>query len=237
VWRSVEDRVEEAAPAPVEPPRPLPPEAEVFVDLIRAAGAQPVVEHGVLLGEVLGLEVVRVVLDDLGADLQVGVGRLDREAQRLLHGDRPPGDALAEAVRAVRQRRRADAPAHQVNQLAAERWLRAVLCAHPEQVAARTLAPAPPPAPRRSLRTPMPAAATGEDADGRAVVVVCSTGIDLDLVPTAADARLLDGRGARLVLAVPEGDDHPVTRELAAALHEPAEVIPIVGDWKALSVA
>jgi hypothetical protein len=55
---------------------------------------------------------------------------------------------------------------------------------------------------------------------------VCSAGIDLDLVPFAADARdALGGPDTRLLLAVPEGDDHPVTRELAARLAVPAEVV------------
>ena len=56
------------------------------------------------------------------------------------------------------------------------------------------------------------------------MVVVTSTGIDLDLVPTAADLRLAHAPGARLVLAVPERDAHPVTRRLAGELVEPAEV-------------
>ena len=60
------------------------------------------------------------------------------------------------------------------------------------------------------------------------MVVVCSAGIDLDLVPFAADARdALGGPDARLLLAVPERDDHPVTRELAARLAVPAEVVPV----------
>jgi hypothetical protein len=58
-------------------------------------------------------------------------------------------------------------------------------------------------------------------------VVVCSIGIDPDLVPTAADARLVDGRGARLVLAVAARDAHPVTVALAAALAQPAEIVPV----------
>jgi hypothetical protein len=58
--------------------------------------------------------------------------------------------------------------------------------------------------------------------------VVCSAGIDLDLVPFAADARdAVAEAGARLLLAVPEGDDHPVTRELAARLAVPADVVPV----------
>jgi hypothetical protein len=63
--------------------------------------------------------------------------------------------------------------------------------------------------------------------------VVCSVGVDTALVPLATDARLADGRNPRLVLAVPEGDDHPVTRRLAAALVEPAEVVTVPADWRA----
>ena len=57
-------------------------------------------------------------------------------------------------------------------------------------------------------------------------------GIDLGLVPMAADLRLAHAPGARLVLVVPERDAHPVTRRLAAALVEPAEVVALPGDWR-----
>ena len=76
-------------------------------------------------------------------------------------------------------------------------------------------------------RTPWPAAATGVAADGSPLVVVCSVGVDLDLVPAAADARLVDGRAARLVLAVPPRDRHPVTEALAGALAQPADVVAV----------
>ena len=83
--------------------------------------------------------------------------------------------------------------------------------------------PADQPARRRAR-----ASRSASTADGAPVVVVCSVGIDLDLVPFAADARhALAGPDARLVLAVPERDVHPVTRELAARLAEPAEVVPV----------
>ena len=55
-------------------------------------------EHGVLLGEVDGLEVCRVVLVDGVAHLEVGVGRHDREAFALMHGDVPPAEALVGVV-------------------------------------------------------------------------------------------------------------------------------------------
>jgi len=43
---------------------------------------------------------------------------------------------------------------------------------------------------------------------------------------------LLLDPGARLLLAVPERDDHPVTRALAAQLRSPAEVVAVSGDWR-----
>jgi hypothetical protein len=237
VWVAAGDELTRAAPEPLPAPAPLAPELEPYVKMVRAAGADPVVEHGVLIGEVLGLEVVRIVAGEMGIDVQVGVGKHDREAQRLVHGDRSPIDALADAVRAVRERRVPDAAAHPANQLAAERWLRRVVIAEPAIVGAARLEAVAPPRLRDDLRVPNPAPAAGEDPDGRAVVVVCSTGIDLALVPSAVDSRDLDGRGARLALVVPEGDDHPVTRDLAAALAEPAEIVTVPRDWRSRSVS
>ena len=52
-------------------------------------------------------------------------------------------------------------------------------------------------------------------ADGRSVVVAASIGVDLDLVPAAADARLAHAPDARLVLALPQRDALAVTRRLA----------------------
>ena len=235
VWRRDDREIAPAEPVPLPPDPPAPPEAAAMVDVIRGAGAEPVVEHGVLVAEVLGLEVARVVVTGGEPHLEVGVGKHDREAQRLIHGDRAPVEALGAAVRAVRERRRADAPAHQVNLVAAERWLRAVLVARPELAGAVRLEGVAPPFPRSDLRQRAVAPAVGEDTDGRPVVVVCSTGIHVDLVPTAADVRLRDMPDARLVLVVPEGDDHPVTRDLATALAQPADVMTVERNWKALS--
>ncbi|HLI53127.1 MAG TPA: hypothetical protein VKU88_02285, partial [Acidimicrobiales bacterium] len=68
---------------------------------------------------------------------------------------------------------------------------------------------------------------------GAGAIVVASVGVDPDLVPAAADARLLHGSDLPLVLVVPEGDDHPVTRGLAAALRPPAMVVTVPRDWAA----
>ena len=64
------------------------------------------------------------------------------------------------------------------------------------------------------------------------MVVVCSVGIDLDVVPTAADARVLNNPDARVVIVVPERDDHHATRRLAERLIGPAEVIGLSGEWR-----
>ena len=83
------------------------PSADVLglsADIV-AAGADPVVEHGILRGEVRGLEIVRVELFDGAPELRVGVGDFDREAFGLLHGAQPKMDAIAEVVSIVTEQR------------------------------------------------------------------------------------------------------------------------------------
>ncbi len=77
----------------------------------------------------------------------------------------------------------------------------------------------------------------GVDASGRELVVVCSVGVDLDLVPTAADCRLLycSRPDVPLVLLLPAGDDLPVTRRLAGMLASPAHVVTVSRDWESLA--
>ena len=67
---------------------------EMFADFIKSAGAEVVREHGVISGEVCGLEVCRVVratsageIDGTSeSELEIGVGAHDRETFKLLHG-------------------------------------------------------------------------------------------------------------------------------------------------------
>lgn len=226
---------------PVEPeafpPVPSPSEAALaYAAQLESAGCDVVIEHGSVIGEVLGLEVARVVEPaDQAPRLEVGVGRHDREAFAVIHGDVPLDAALTSVVDTVRQNRRADAPAHALHRLAAERWLRRIVVADPTIAGAFRLAPAEGPMPRPNVKDPWPAVATGQDADGSPAVVVCSVGIDLDLVPYAADARLEHAGGeGRVVLVLPERDDHPVTRQLASALRRPAQIVTVVDDWRSL---
>ena len=236
----------EAAPPAGRAPAPAPAD---LVDLLIDAGLEIVVEGGMVRGEVNGLEVARIVHGHTTAGepideprLEVGVGKADRELTAMVHSGLPAVEQLARVTEIVRSHRRPDAPRHPLNQLVPDRWLRAVLCRAPELIGLATLRPAEGARPRPNLTERDVALAVGEDTAGDPVVVACSVGIALDLVPTAADGRLtIDADGgmhadtppSRLLLAVPERDDHPGTRRLAARLRSPATVAPVPGDWRA----
>lgn len=221
--------VEAAAPEPVAVPAPSTEEQRL---LLEQSGVDVVIEEGDVLGEVLGLEIARVVVDDDGTSrLEVGVGRFDREAFALLHGDLSPPEALARAIEEVGAVRRPDAEPHPINRVARERWLRHHLIAHPDLVGADTLRAADATRPRAGLRDATIAVAVGERGDGSSVVVAASVGVDLEAVPDAADARLRHAPDADLIVVVPPRDDHPITRDLAAMLARPAEVVTVDGPW------
>lgn len=234
VWRVVGADVEPAAPAaPAPDPAPA-PEAELYRPLLVEAGLEPVVEGGHLIGELRGLEVARVVVDEDGsAHVEAGVGRFDREVGAMMFAQLAETDALARAVEFVARHRVAGAPRHPLNQLVPDRWLRSVLLADPGRVGATELRPVGSAIPRSSLREGGVATAVGTGLDGRPLVVTCSTGVDLELVPSAADDRLTHHPDARLVLAVPARDALAVTTELAAHLRSPAEVVTVADDWAA----
>lgn len=234
VW-SIQGRdVVAAEPQALIPDPPLDPRAEPFRDLIVQAGADPVVEHGHLLGEVRGLEVARVVIEPEGAHIEIGVGKHDRELQRMMRGDAPSVEDLFGVVRAVLERRRSGGEGHDAYHLAPERWLRSVVVRHPQLVGATWLEPVASPVARDDLRRPAPAPAAGVDSHGSPLLVVCSYGVDVDLVPAAADARAADERDPRLLICVPEADDHRFTHDLAGALAEPAEVVTVPPHWRSL---
>jgi hypothetical protein len=208
---------------------PIPPQLADLIDLIIDAGADPVVEHGVLTGEVAGLEVLRAVVDPFTGEpkLEVGLGNHDRDANQLVFGNVPPVDAIASVVESVRAHREVGAPPHALNRVATSRLLRHRLLGDPSLVGALDLVGAPPPVPSEDRNAPGPAVATGRVPNGDAIVVVCSVGIDLDLVPFAADARLALDPEARLVLALPARDVHPVTQRMVDRLVDPAEIVAV----------
>lgn len=241
VWQVDGRRLGPASPALPPTPMSAPEGIDTLVELLRQSGLEVTEEHGVIAGELEGLEVARIVVGEVtGPRLEVGVGRNDREAFALLHGELPCAEGLAAVVEAARAHRRASLPGHPLARLAPERWLRRRVLAAPALVGAAELRPVAPIAPRRDLREVVPAVAVGRDLQGRPVVVACSVGVDLDLVPEAADVCRRDtgdetgAAGPRLVLVVPERDALPVTRHLAAALRDPAEVVAVPGDWRQL---
>lgn len=224
----------EAAPL-VAPPSPAPAHL-ALVPVIEAGGATPVVEHGVVTGEVRGLEVCRVVDDRAGghARLEVGVGVHDREAFALIHGDVPAVDALAGVVDSV-TRNRGNGGAHALDRLVPERLLRWRLERDPAAIGLDSIAPTEPPVPRPNVKDRAPCSARGRRADGSAVVIVCSVGVDLDLIPYATDARRLGesqpgvGGGdvgiAETVIVLPPRDLVPMTVELAGLLDQAVELV------------
>ena len=147
-------------------------------------------------GEVHGLEVCRVVDDPhTGAvRLEVGVGAHDREAFAILHGDVPTVEALAGVVAAVAEHRRPDGAPHPLNRLAPERLLRWRLQEQPSLLGLTDVVPIQPPVPRRSIKDRAACSALGRRDDGTEhgsdVLVVCTSGGDLDVIPYTIDARL-----------------------------------------------
>ena len=180
-----------------------------------------------LRGEVDGLEVCRVVDDPhTGAvKLEVGVGAHDREAFQLLHGDRPTEEALADVVRSVREHRSPGATRHPLNLLAQERALRARLIADPSLISASHVRPVAPPIARVNVKDAVPCVAQATIASHQ-VTVVCSTGVDLDVVPFAVDAMAACGT-AECLIVLPERDALDIQLRLAAAAPGSIAITPL----------
>ena len=154
------------------------------------------------------------------------MGKADRELTAMVHGDLTPVDQLARVVEIVRGHRRPGAPRHPLNQLVPDRWLRAVLCRNPALVGlARCARP----------KSAPPANLTERDiavAAGDGVVVACTVGISVDLVPAAADARAGSPRR-------PPDPGRPRPRRPprhpppGGPVARPAQVVAVPGDWRA----
>lgn len=227
VWQADGRLLRVGMSEPLGVSNPVKASHEQIRELIAAGGATPVVEHGVLFGETLGLEVCRVVDDEWSgsARLAVGVGAHDREAFAIMHGAIPTVEALTGVVAAVTRSRALGATQHPLGRLAAERFIRWSLEQTPNLVGAEWLVPSAPPVARVNLKDPVPCVASGADVAGCGLVVVCSSGVDLDVIPFAADARLMAGEDHRLVVVMPARDQIRVVLEVNAALLRPAQLI------------
>lgn len=224
---------------------------EMFAEFIRSAGADVVREHGVISGEVCGLEVCRVVRTvgtsangdravgelhsaseangaseaNCASELEIGVGAHDRETFKLLHGQIATTESLRKVVAEVAARRVAGAQVHPLNQLARERMLRHLVCRSPQLVGAKSLQAAQPPIARTNLKDVVPCCAVGEAETGEKLVVVFSVGVDPDVVSYGADARGQLNSSAELIFVMPTRDIVPAVERVAQMLRRPARFI------------
>jgi hypothetical protein len=192
VWH-VDDM--QLSPAVVEPHGIEVKAPDSHLDLISTisnAGAEPLVEWGVVTGEVRGLEICRVVDDELisQARIEVGIGAHDRETFALVHQDRPIEESIASVVETVSVHRRKGAPFHPYNHLAPERFARWRAMHTPTSIGFASLTPVDPPVARTNVKDSVPCVALGDDGDGNVTATVFVHGIDLDVVSFAVDAAI-----------------------------------------------
>jgi len=219
-----------ATPEPIAAAHPTPDDVAPLIDVIESTGADVVVEDGIVRAEVAGLEVARVVTGPEGSAIEVGVGRFDREAGALLHAERPTEATLVDTIRRVEAHRRTGAVSHAVNRIGRSRWLRSVVMNDLGQVGLEAATLVEPVPPRTSLLEARSAALVGHDPSGVLNLVMCSVGIDLGVVPEAADLVAVTG-AERVVLAMPERDQLPAIRDLAELLPEPTTLVSIDVPW------
>ena len=203
---------------------------EQFASMIAESGAEVVREHGVLSGEVMGLEVCRVIDDNDEARLEIGVGVHDRETFQLLHGKNATLQSLQNVVEIVGKHRAEGSEQHPLNRLGAERLLRHRIVSNPQLIGLSTAQIAEPPVKRLNVKDAVPCVAVGKDEEGHDVVVVCTASVDVDVVAFAADARLRISPKANLLIATHINNVVPALKKLANSLVEPAafvEVAPV----------
>jgi hypothetical protein len=229
VWQSEGTAVRRVEPEPIPAPLPHPEGTASFESSLAALGLDIVCEDGILRGEVAGLEVARILHGPDGAVLEAGVGRFDREAGVLLHAGRPPIEAVADAAEQVRPHRTVGAVSHAVNRLARERWLRVLIVADPALVGIDLPELVEPVPPRANLLEVVPAALLGIDGERR-VLVVCSVGVDLGLIPAIADLLAVH-RPDEVRIVVPERDRLPHLDRLVGRIPVPASVRSVPTPW------
>jgi hypothetical protein len=229
VWVSNGADVARAVAEPIPEPLPRPDDSAHLESALAELGLDVVCEDGIVRGEVAGLEVARILHGPDGPVLEAGVGRFDREAGVLLHAGRSPVDAVADAAAQVRPHRTPGAASHAVNRLARERWLRHEVIAHPATHDIDLPALVEPIPPRVNLLEVVPAALLGVDGD-RSVLLACSVGVDLGLIPALAD--LIAVHQPDLVrIVVPDRDRLPHLERLIGRLPLPTEIRTMPTPW------
>ena len=218
VWHGPAPSMSAAAPAAMPNAVAAPDSHDGPAAKLVAAGLEVVVEDGMTKGEWNGLEIVRVVGPD--AQVEVGIGRFDREIAAMMRAGAEPDASIDRALQLVRRHRVAGAPPHPLRDLVPERWVRRSVVEHPDLVGAAWLQPVPTTIAPRNLRDRQPAAALGERADGRPILAVCISGADPDVVPTALDTQRWLAPDAEVVIASVE----VAARELFVRVAEQSSV-------------
>lgn len=229
VWALEGASLRAVEPDPLGAVATCPAGLEDFERTITRAGATVVREDGILRAEVCGLEVGRVVVGAGGSTLEAGVGRFDREAGALLHVGRDPFEALAAVVAQVEPHRRPAAPPHPIGRLARGRWLRSLILETPSLAGLSDAEPVEPIPVRASLLEDVPGVLLGRDAD-RSVLVACSVGVDLGLVPEVAD-QIIRHRPDEVRLVLPPRDRVAAMDALCARLAVPVTYIDLAMPW------
>lgn len=217
IWRIDGTNLTEAV-AVAHPDLPsLGDDVMAYADTFNSAGARPVDDHGRLVAEVAGLEVARVVRDGDGqATLEVGVGQADRELHFYVHSQLSPQEAVARAVAVVAEHRNSHAPPHPLNRMARERWLRALVLDDPTLLGLSSATALAPLRPRATVLGMVPVAALGQRSDGTSVLAVFSVGVDVDVIPEAADYRLRTPEAEEVMVVIPARDHLGFVDRLAA---------------------
>ena len=216
VWHVDEKSLLPAVAEPHLPAVEADPAHRALMPLISSSGADALVEHGVVVGEVRGLEMCRVVNDSITGEarLEVGMGVNDREAFAMVHGELPTEQALRNVIEAVQVHREPGAMVHPFNQFGAERLHRWRALQAPQSIGFVELAPADPPVKRTNLKDPVPCVAKGTAKNGDQSVAVFVNGIDLDVIPFAVDAAEMHGVNS-VVIAVRQRDVTESIRRMA----------------------
>lgn len=246
---SVEVRaVDGAGSVPAEPdPMPVvlpgPMDGDALTERLRAAGLEVSLEQGEWRGELLGLEVARIVRwpietgGDGGLHIEAGVGRFDRDAAAAMHQGESPDDALQRAIRIVSEHRYPGAPPHPLSVLARSRWMRAVAVLSPATVGAADLKPVETTFATDSVREERPAGALGHTQSGDPVLVVFGAGSALEVMAVAADTRELYLPAGLLRVVLPPRDHLPMIDELATwaagSGRGPVDVVEMEPPWAA----
>lgn len=231
VWQVTDKEIAPVVPAKVTVPAADIPFDDPLVELLEAAHVDVLFEDGAVVGEVLGAEVARIMVGHDGEPrLDVGVGQYDQEAFALMNAGLEREEGLAAVCAEVRRYRQLDAEPHPINRLARARWLRSLLMANPEAIGLSRLSPVPSILPRSGIKEEVPTVAIGTDDDGALVGVVCAVGLDLDLVPTAADVVWIYGV-ERVILVVPPRDRYALVDEMAELLDVPTQIFEATEPW------